>query len=97
MSGVAQTRIRQLLDDFCRRAIDVETFCTEFERTYNLELEKRMLSPTEAAAYAALFEQVIWFSPFEEERRQVPNYTSEADIEAAAEAAATTLKKEPSS
>jgi hypothetical protein len=95
VNGSARLRLQELLEHLRRRTIDVEMFCTEFERIYNLELDKDTLTPSEAKVFSALFEHVIWYSPFEEERKQVPNYASEEDIKAAAERAAAELGSGP--
>jgi hypothetical protein len=38
-----------------------------------MELDKRTLTPVEMDAFSALFEVVIWYSPFPEERKQIPH------------------------
>jgi hypothetical protein len=73
--------------EFQSGKLDAESFCSRFEHTYNMELDKRTLSFKEAEAFAVLFEQVIWYSPFPDERQQVPNYRSEVDIARAVELA----------
>lgn len=45
--------------DFRQRRIDAETICDDFELTYNLELDKRLLSFTEAAVFEMLL--MKWF------------------------------------
>jgi hypothetical protein len=94
MNASARLRLRQLLVAFRQRAINVEKFCADFEHIYNLELDKGTLTPAEMEAFASLFESVIWFSPFEEERLRIPNYKDEAAIEAAAELAAARIEEE---
>lgn len=97
MSEQAPLRLHRLLAEFRAGKLDTETFCAQFERTYNLELDKSALTPAEAAAYGPLFEQVVWYSPFPDERARIPNYRSEADIARAAEAASRCLETIPSS
>jgi len=77
--------------------MDAETFCIQFEQTYNMELDKKTLSPSEAQALGELFEQVIWYSPYAEERAKVPNYRGEAEIREAAERAAKRMAPDPPS
>lgn len=93
MSSASHTRSdpRQRLIDLvkCLRAgsISVETFCKDFETTYNLSVDKSSLNRVESAAFAALFEVVIWYSPFPEERKRIPNYVGEEEVlEAASDA-----------
>jgi hypothetical protein len=59
-----------------------------------MELDKRTLTSLEADAFAALFEQVIWYSPLAEERQQIPNYRSEEEIARAVELAVQRLGDE---
>lgn len=87
MSETARLRLRRLLAEFRAGTLEAESFCAQFEQTYNLELDKSTLFPAEAAAYGALFEQVIWYSPFPDERARVPNYRDEASLRQAAEIA----------
>jgi hypothetical protein len=88
MSETARHRLRRLLAEFRAGTLDTGSFCSQFEHTYNMELDKRTLTANEAAAFGPLFEEVIWYSPFPEERERIPNYRSEADIRQAAEVAA---------
>jgi hypothetical protein len=97
MTEQARLRLRRLLAEFRAGVLDTERFCAQFEHTYNLELDKSTLTPDEAVAFGALFEQVVWYSPFREERARIPNYRSEADIARAADAAAHCLGTDLSS
>jgi len=96
MTEQARLRLRRLLAEFRAGKLDTEAFCAQFEHTYNLELDKSTLTPAEAAAYGPLFQQVVWFSPFRDERARISNYLGEADIARAAEAAAQCLEAAPS-
>lgn len=87
-------RLYWLLDLFKTEQLDTEAFCREFERTYNLELNKADLISKEASAFAALFDKVIWFSPFPEERTRIPNYLGEEQIQAAVDEALRMLSGE---
>src|SRR5262245_3725371 len=86
-------RLRWLLSLAADGELSIKEFCEQFERTYNLELDKRALPATEAKVFGDLFEQVVWYSPFPEERADVPNYRSEEQIKAAVEAAVSTLRR----
>ncbi|HEX4341010.1 MAG TPA: hypothetical protein VH062_34110 [Polyangiaceae bacterium] len=97
MIEAAQVRLRRLLQEFQNGTMDVEPFCTQFEHTYNLELDKRTLSPAEAQAFGELFEEVIWYSPSPEERAKIQNYRGDAEIREAADRAAKRLSAEPPS
>lgn len=91
MSESPRLRLRRLIAEFRSGVLDVESFCPQFEHTYNMEVDKQTLTPAEADSFAALFEQVIWYSPLPEERKQIPNYRNEEDIARAVEHAAQRL------
>lgn len=97
MTEFPRLRLRRLITEFRAGRLDAESFCSQFENTYNMELDKRTLTPDEAEAFAALFEQVIWYSPLPDDRRQIPNYRSEGDIARAVERAVQRLGEEPHS
>jgi hypothetical protein len=59
---------------------DAGTFCREFERTFNFEVDMTTLSDAERKAFSALFDKVVWYSPYPVERQVVPNYQSGAQI-----------------
>jgi hypothetical protein len=59
---------------------DAGTFCKEFERTFNLEVDKTTLSDAEREAFSALFDKVVWYSPYSGDRKVIPSYQSGAQI-----------------
>jgi len=63
--------------------ISHEEFRSRLEQLFNLELGKDEVSPVEYEALAELFDRVIWYSPFPEERQSVPNYIGEGEVDAA--------------
>lgn len=71
--------------------IDTAQFCEAFEHGYNFEVDKTDLNRIEADAFAELFDEVVFYSPFPDERATIPNYRSELEIKQAAERAATKL------
>jgi hypothetical protein len=97
MTETARLRLRRLLAEFQSGGLNTETFCIQFEHTYNMDLDKRTLLPSEAQAFGDLFEQVIWYSPYPEERAKVPNYRGDAEIREAAARAAERIGTEPRS
>lgn len=90
-SSDAKGRLYRLLVAFRERRLDTVKFCDQFERTFNLELDKTSLTPDEAESFGALFEKVIWYSPYPEERAQISNYLGESEIRSAADTAADRL------
>jgi hypothetical protein len=59
---------------------DAGTFCKEFERAYNFEVDKASLSGAERRAFSELFDLAVLYSPYPEERKLVPQYRSGAQI-----------------
>lgn len=52
---------------FLRGKYSVKDFCSNFERIYNLELDKSTLTKDEKKALGNLFDKVVYFSPVESE------------------------------
>lgn len=78
-SNSAQS-LRKLIESVFVQEISVGTFCEHFERVYNFELEVAGLTATERSVFEELFNKVVYYSPFPEERQKIPNYLSEKDI-----------------
>lgn len=81
-----KSRLYKLVVDFCRGRLDTAGFCDQFEQTYNLDLDRKTLTQIEAESFGALFEKVIWYSPYPKERAQISNYVGEAEVRKAAAA-----------
>lgn len=60
--------------------IDVAEFCFEFERAWNFDIDKKELSEYESQIYNAIFDKIVWYSPFPEEREEIPNYIGEKEV-----------------
>jgi hypothetical protein len=86
------SRLRTLISQAIEAKITIPEFCAQFEVLFNLELEKSELPNSEIAALSDLFEVVIWYSPFADEREQIPNYVDEKSVLAAAAKAAAKLQ-----
>ena len=78
--------LRQIIVSFLAGETDTGEFCRRFEEAFNFEADKAALSEQEYGAYERLFNEVVYYSPFPEERAVIPNYRGEAQIRAAAEA-----------
>jgi hypothetical protein len=70
---------------------DAGTFCKEFERTYNFEVDRTILTPTERDVFKSVFDKVCWYSPFPDERKKIPQYVSGEQIRTVVREAQTTL------
>ena len=70
---------------------DVGTFCKEFERTYNFEVDRSELSPPEHTVFADLFGKVVLYSPFRQDLHAYPAYRSAEQIRQAVATAQSAL------
>ncbi len=84
---VWQTIAYELLALLLDQSITVESFCSRFERVFNLEIDKNALSTLELAELTKLFNDVVYDSPFSEGRAKYPGFLDEAAIQSAAERA----------
>jgi hypothetical protein len=74
---------------------DVETFCREFEQTYNVEIDRSKLSARERSAFAELFDKVTRYSPFPRDIDEYPGYLGAEQIRQAVASAQSALDCEP--
>lgn len=68
MSTSDRSCVAALLQSLSSGSMDAQTFCEAFEVAYNFEIEKDQLTPLERTALGELFELVVRYSPFEDER-----------------------------
>ena len=76
----ARARLFSCLDRFLSREITACIFAATFESIYNLEIKKEELNPVEAIELSALFEKVAWYSPFKEDRENIPHYVGDDEL-----------------
>jgi len=88
-----KARLLSYLDLFLTGKMGAQTFCDSFEHVYNMELDKADLSPVEAKAFSGLFDKIVWYSPFEEERKTIKNYIGENEVLAEVHIAMSILRK----
>ncbi len=86
MSAAGES-LRRLILAYEGGTLSPTDFCDQFETAYNLETDRASLTQTEADAFRQLFEVVIWFSPFADEREAVSNYIGPEEIARAVRAA----------
>jgi hypothetical protein len=79
--------LHKLLADYLEGEIDTPLFCSNFEQAFNFDVHRSALSPGESAIFERLFDEVVYFSSFAEERAEVSNYRSEEQIKQSARAA----------
>lgn len=94
MAREALDRLYGLLDAFLARRIEVGQFCALYSSTYDRDVDEDDMTPGEEAAFARLFDEVLFYSPFPRDRAKYPGYRSEEEIIAAARAAVLALRRE---
>ena len=85
-------QLNKIISDAISGRMSVVSFSDTFEPIFNLEIDKSKLTPGELQAYSDLFDVVVWYSPFPEERAAIPNYVDERAVLDAAKKAASALK-----
>ncbi|RVU42815.1 hypothetical protein EA187_15000 [Lujinxingia sediminis] len=80
-----------LMEAVLSENISVERFRGQYENFWNFELETDNLSTIECKVFEEVFDVVVWYSPFPEERAQIPNYVDEATVLRAVEDALSKL------
>ena len=86
--GIAdRTDIVRLLRQRLGEDISYDDFRVAVEKLYNFRLTPESLPEDELNAIEELFDAVVWYSPFPEERAQIPHYKDEAEVDAAVEKA----------
>lgn len=76
---------------FLKGEYQVKEFCSNFERIYNLELDKISLTDNEKQAFEVLFNVVVYYSPFPKDRKNYSGYKDEEEIQKAVEKTAKEL------
>lgn len=94
MAGRGVDVLYTLIRGVTERRIPVDRFCSLYEATYNWDVEEVEMTGLEAEAFARLFDAVVLYSPFPDDRRDYAGYQSEDDIFAAAQDARIALHKE---
>lgn len=85
--------LKNLIELLLAARLDVSEFCEEYERLFNFELEKKSLPEGELRALERLFNKVVYYSPFAEERKKIPNYLGDKEIVEGAQSTLSVLSK----
>lgn len=64
--------------------MSVQRFSSAIEHEWNFGDERASLSEAEKVPIQQLFDVVVYYSPFPDERARIPHYRSEEDVLAAA-------------
>jgi len=86
-----RAKLYWLIDLFLCDHHNIRTFCSEFERAYNVEVDRAELSADELVVFGGLFDKVVMYSPFDDDLKIYPLYVNGQQIREAALAARTRL------
>lgn len=86
-----QEELYYLIRAFLKNEYKIKDFCSNFERIYNLELDKKTLSNKESRVFKLLFDKVAYYSPIPEDRKNWPGFVDEDSIHKAITEAAKAL------
>ncbi len=86
-----KSRLANLIVDVLNNKIQVVEFCDNFEILFNLEINKDELDYNDLLCFSRLFDVIVWYSPFPEERATIPNYVDENEVLRAVREAALSL------
>lgn len=84
-------RLAGLVDTFLSGELSTQDFCERFEEEFNLRSRRTDLEPRHDEIFQALFEEVVLYSPYEDDRAAYPRYRDERAILVAAENARTAI------
>ncbi len=77
-------RIKAALAALNEGRVEVDAFCRKFEDLWNLHIDQTNLPDDLCACLGALFDEVVWFSPYPREDWDYPGYRDEGEIRRAA-------------
>jgi hypothetical protein len=77
-------RIKVALAALNEGRIEVDAFCRNFEELWNFHVDQSSLPDDLCACLGALFDDVVWFSPYPSEVWDYPEYRDEVQIRRAA-------------
>jgi hypothetical protein len=89
---IGRAKLYWLIEHYLSDHHDVGTFCKEFERTYNFEIDRSKLSVDELREFGDLFNKVTVYSPFEDDLKTIPMYKSGHEIREAVMATRSKLR-----
>lgn len=76
----AEQQLVELMQALMGRRIDVAAFAAQFETVLNFQADKSLLHAEDHAALSRVFEVVVWFSPFPDDRARIASYRSPDDV-----------------
>lgn len=83
--------LRGLIEGFLSGQIAVSDFCSQYEKSYNAAIDEVTLCPADYEIMTDLLRKLVWYSPFEDDRKKISNYIDENAVKNAAKLAAIQL------
>ncbi len=78
--GDVRRRLVDLLTGVSNGDLGVSEFCEEFEYCWNFERRSDDLSSLEKGRLKKVFDIVVWYSPYENERERIKGYKDEEAV-----------------
>lgn len=91
----AAERLLLLAERLLAGEIEVAKFCEEYETAFNFEVDKKRIADLDK--FSQLFDVVVWYSPFPEERKLIPHYVDEEAVLRATQEMMRAVKQKPGS
>lgn len=76
--------LTELIASFREEELSVQEFCSRYENAFNFQISKDQLEQKERSAFQQLFDEVVLYSPFPEDRKEYRGYRDEQAIRQAA-------------
>jgi hypothetical protein len=76
----------RLIESFLGGSLEVRDFCSRFETGFNFGVDYSKLSESDLKRFEWLFNEVVLFSEFPDDRAAYPGYRDETAIRSAAQA-----------
>lgn len=89
-----EKKVTSLFNRLQRNEISTKEFCEVYERIWNFEFDKRILSDEEFKALDYLFDEVALHCPLPREKWEYPRYRDDLEIRTATEKVRSLLTRE---
>jgi CRISPR/Cas system CSM-associated protein Csm2 small subunit len=78
-TSTARDKLVALLKEYANGR-DTQEFCSAYEHTFNFEIDQGELTDNEFRIFQTVFDEVVLYSPFEDDRARYPGYRDEHAI-----------------
>ncbi|HKP75839.1 MAG TPA: hypothetical protein VJT67_09880 [Longimicrobiaceae bacterium] len=78
-ASTARDKLVALLEEYANGR-DTQEFCSAYEHAFNFEIDQGALPDSELRIFQTVFDEVVLYSPFEDDRAKYPGYRDEQAI-----------------